>query len=98
MDKQCGNCETNQFALFLNCGGGVSVNLLPCPFCGGPAYMSHRGNHHCKKQSILFGCKPCRIEITNSILSGRSSIEWIIEKSVEQWNTRCHKPKESGNA
>ena len=30
--------------------------LLPCPFCGGEAYLKRIGNEHCKKMQVKVTC------------------------------------------
>ena len=65
----------------------TTPELKPCPKCGGGAFIRQVGNEHTKKRGFDFGCKQCRITISDRVM--RQSLEWLLPKSIATWNTRA---------
>jgi len=68
----------------------MNKELKACPFCGGEPQLKVIGNDYTKKRSVLIRCPKCRIQVTNSAL--RNSMEWLIDISIKEWNTRTSPP------
>jgi Lar family restriction alleviation protein len=64
------------------------IDLKPCPFCGGKAYLARLGNDHTHiKRTIEVGCEPCGIRQRSSVI--RQTLDWQEPRSIEKWNTRA---------
>ena len=61
-----------------------TVNLLPCPFCGGEAYMNayHDQEERTMKYYVTCFNSDCRVKP-----SGGSKTS--IKEAIEDWNTRA---------
>ena len=73
------------------------IKLLPCPFCGGEAYIKNRANGYSSSvftKGAEVGCSECNIHFF-----GESSFEvsanmdiYVLEdgigKMIDRWNTR----------
>ena len=64
-----------------------TIELLPCPFCGGEPDLQHIGNDYVKTKKIRIKCKKCFIQRTQAALRDRS-FEWLENKMAEHWNKR----------
>ena len=60
--------------------------LLPCPFCGGSAEMTFKGNDYTRKKSVTIKCSNCRAQRTDGAI--RYSHEWCAKKAISYWNQR----------
>lgn len=65
--------------------------LKPCPFCGGEAEITQRGNEACPSLSATIVCKTqgCKVEMRSGgkpKLGG--TLYKCITKAVEKWNRR----------
>ena len=60
--------------------------LKPCPFCGGEATISLKGNAH-SKRSVVVKCSGCRYERKDSAL--RYGHDWLLSVAVTAWNRRA---------
>lgn len=59
------------------------AELLPCPFCGNPAYDHISYNIHAHKQRHIVKCTKCN-----------ASMEYRDKKSaIKAWNTRTPRKK-----
>jgi hypothetical protein len=67
---------------------GNVFELLPCPFCGGEASVTHIGNDYAKRKKITVKCKnsDCRAEQTNGAIY--HSFTWLEGVAAESWNRR----------
>ena len=60
--------------------------LKPCPFCGGKATISLKGNAH-STRSVVVKCSWCRYERKDSAL--RYGHDWLLDAAVTAWNRRA---------
>ena len=60
--------------------------LKPCPFCGGEATISWKGNIH-STRSVVVKCSGCRYERKDSAL--RYGDDWLLNVAVTAWNRRA---------
>ena len=60
--------------------------LKPCPFCGGEATISWKGNVH-STRSVVVKCSGCRYERKDSAL--RYGDDWLLDVAVTAWNRRA---------
>lgn len=65
------------------------MNLLPCPFCGGPAECYDAGSDDTGSW-WLAGCKSCGIWLPNAHYDEGPTQE----HAVKAWNTRATLPAE----
>lgn len=64
---------------------GVMAELLPCPFCGGKAFVSARLPYFCEPATVAVVCEDCNASSKHKIKE---------EDAIKAWNTRT--PKERG--
>ncbi|WP_165424212.1 Lar family restriction alleviation protein [Pseudoxanthomonas winnipegensis] len=64
----------------------MSVELKPCPFCGGKPILHEAGNDYTKSRRVVIKCPSCRAQRADSAL--RHSMEWLIGVATEHWNRR----------
>lgn len=67
-----------------------NVKLLPCPFCGGKAYLTgiFIPTVDGEINAYQVGCKKCGIDFTQ---------DWDYDRIVEKWNRRACKCKQNAN-
>lgn len=69
--------------------------MLPCPFCGGKAYLHKIGNEYTKKRGWDTGCKKCRIHKSDRVI--HQDHDWLLPKVINHWNTRTDVPTGIGH-
>ena len=63
-----------------------NVKLLPCPFCGGKAELTMKGNVHSTRKCIV-KCTACRYQRTDAAL--RYGDDWLHATAIAAWNRRA---------
>lgn len=60
--------------------------LKECPFCGGEAELTTRGNGYTKKRSAEIKCKDCNVKIICGAI--KLGMYFCINTVTKHWNSR----------
>ena len=63
--------------------------LLPCPFCGGTAEVTFKGNKFTLMKSATVKCLTCLMQKTVGAIHNNQ--EWCARTAIKVWNTRITK-------
>ena len=63
--------------------------LKKCPFCGGEAEYTERGNQHIGIKETVVKCKRCNTKQVHKWMKMRFDFERIEQLTVEAWNRRA---------
>lgn len=64
------------------------IKLLPCPFCGGEAEYTEKGNEYMGISETMIKCKKCHTKQVHKWLKYKFNFDFIREKTFEAWNNR----------
>jgi transcription elongation factor Elf1 len=68
--------------------------LLPCPFCGGEAYLNDILTR--KGRDIEIGCRKCGIKMLKGFIRYSFDPIYCRELAILAWNRRMHEKADKG--